>query len=131
MKATLVLFAATIACSHGFTIPSSTSPQRTSTALNGGFLDGGKKKTDIMQREDDAMWVDDGDSSSGGGWNPFAAKPKAAPKAAAPKAVIEKAPASIKKPMSMPWQKKPAPKPVVEPTPEPPKPAGFKFPWDK
>jgi len=57
MKATLVLFAATIACSHGFTIPSSTSPQRTSTALNGGFLDGGKKKTDIMQREVSVCWL--------------------------------------------------------------------------
>ena len=53
--------------------PKSLSP-RSDTAVNmGGFLDGRVPKNDIMKKEDDAMWVDDGsEDTKSGGWNPFA-----------------------------------------------------------
>jgi len=94
-----------------------------------GFLDG-REKSNIMKQEDEAMWVDDGDDSGGGGWNPFGSK-KATPE---PKKAVAKA---VPKPVAAPKMQNPfAPKKKVEvPKPEPikeaPKKASFKFPWDK
>ena len=79
---------------------------------------GSQKKSDIMQREDDAMWIEDPDdkpSGGGGFWNPFAIAKGLddADQVAARKARSNTPP--------------PAPAP-----PEPKKSGGgFKFPWDK
>ena len=87
--------------------------QRIDSAVNmGGFLDGRVPKNDIMKKEDDAMWVDDGSQDSkSGGWNPFEiAKNFENPKKAKPAAAAAKKQA----------------------TPPPKKNAGgFKMPWDK
>ena len=76
---------------------------------------GSQKKSDIMQREDDAMWVEDpNDKSSGGGglWNPFAiAKGLDDPDQVAARKARSNTP--------------------PPPPPEPKKSGGFKFPWDK
>ena len=76
---------------------------------------GSQKKSDIMQREDDAMWVEDPeDKPSGGGgfWNPFAIA----------KGLDDPDQVTTRKAKS----KTPPP-----PPPEPKKSGGFKFPWDK
>ena len=77
---------------------------------------GSQKKSDIMQREDDAMWVEDpDDKSSGGGgfWNPFA---------------IAK---GLDDAEQVATRKAKANSPAPAPPPEPKKSGGFKFPWDK
>jgi hypothetical protein len=86
---------------------------RTSVYM-GGFLDGRVPKNDIMKKEDEAMWIDDGidKDSKKGGWNPFAIaktfdKPKPKSKSTTP--TNKKAP----------------------PSPPPKKTEGFKMPWDK
>mmetsp|Transcript_24013 Transcript_24013/g.69006 ORF Transcript_24013/g.69006 Transcript_24013/m.69006 type:complete len:116 (+) Transcript_24013:52-399(+) len=100
--------------SHAF-VERSSAAARPSMALGGGFLNGSEKKSDLMQREDDAMWVEDPNdekSSAGGGgfWNPFAiAKNLDDPKS------NKKTPAQR------------APQPPLKPK----KSNGFKFPWDK
>lgn len=101
---------------------------RSSCLSMGGFLEGKGKKNEIMKREDEAMWVDEGDT--GGGWNPFAKK---APAAKAPAPAAKKAPASAAKKapaLVNPFAKK---APVEKAVAAPPKKAasGFKFPWDK
>jgi hypothetical protein len=130
MKLTLLVAASTAACINGFVVlkTTSTTCAQTSSSLemNGGFLDG-REKNDIMKNEDDAMWVDDGDDSSGGGWNPFGSK-KAPPE---PKKAVAK---SVAKPVAAPKMQNPFAKKKVEvpePEPEAPKKASFKFPWDK
>jgi hypothetical protein len=78
----------------------------------GGFLDGRVPKNDIMKKEDEAMWIDDG-SSSGGGWNPFKIaasldKPKKPESKASPKAKKASPPVEPKKKsggLKMPWDK--------------------------
>ncbi len=111
------------ASSFQSTYVTSTQTTKTTTALN-NFLDGGVKKNDIMQREDEAMWIDENDT--GGGWNPFASKKKAPPPPVAKKA----APVAQKKAAAAPsfFGKK---KSTPPPTPPEPKASGFKFPWDK
>ena len=86
--------------------------RRSDTAVNmGGFLDGRVPKNDIMKKEDDAMWVDDGsEDTKSGGWNPFEiAKSFEDPKKSKPAAAA----------------KKQAPPPPAK------KSGGFKMPWDK
>jgi hypothetical protein len=79
----------------------------------GGFMEGKVPKNDIMKKEDEAMWIDDGSSdSNSGGWNPFAiAKSFDSPKkkASKPAVAAKKAP----------------------PPPPKKKASGFKMPWDK
>uniref|UniRef100_A0A7S0AX19 Uncharacterized protein n=1 Tax=Minutocellus polymorphus TaxID=265543 RepID=A0A7S0AX19_9STRA len=82
-----------------------------STALGGGFLDGSGKKTDIMKREDDAMYVEDPSDKPSGGWNPFA---------------IAK---NLDDPKQVEARKARSKTPPPPPT-EPKKSGGFKFPWD-
>lgn len=115
MKLYIVVAASIIARSNGFVVKNDSSRRASiasRTSLNGGFLDGSGKKSDVMKKEDDAMWIeDDGGSSGGGIWNPFAIakslddpKPKQTPKA----------------------------KQAAKAPPEPAKKSsGFKFPWDK
>ncbi|KAG7367443.1 hypothetical protein IV203_030114 [Nitzschia inconspicua] len=89
-----------------------TKGSETSVAM-GGFLDGRVPKNDIMKKEDEAMWVDDGSDkeAKSGGWNPFE---------------IAKSFDKPKSKSSAPLKKKPSA------TPEPPKQTGgFKMPWGK
>ena len=73
---------------------------------------GSGKKTDIMKREDDAMYVEDPSDKPSGGWNPFAiAKNLDDPKQVEARKARSKSP--------------------PPPPPEPKKSGGFKFPWDK
>mmetsp|Transcript_26226 Transcript_26226/g.48808 ORF Transcript_26226/g.48808 Transcript_26226/m.48808 type:complete len:141 (-) Transcript_26226:445-867(-) len=128
-----LLLLGVISSSDGFTLKRahlSEGVRLSSSCLNmGGFLDGSQKKSDIMQREDDAMWIDEDDA--GPSWNPFAPKPKKDAPAPAP----APAPAATKASTGgFPWQKKKAAAPPP-PEPEPEKPKGgsgaFKLPWDK
>lgn len=108
---------------EGFAPSSSSSVSRTSsTVYMGGFLNGRVPKNDIMKKEDEAMWVDDGssDDKKGGGWNPFdIAKSFDGNKKTPPKSKA-----------AAPAKKKGA---AAAAAATPPKKAagGFKMPWDK
>ena len=109
-------------CSDAF-VPSAfvVTKSQTTTSLN-NFLDGKFGKTDVMKREDEAMWVDDSDEVAN--WNPFAKKKSTPPPPPPPPPKKAAAP-------SFSFFGKKAPEPEPEPIPEPPKSSGFKFPWDK
>ena len=110
------------------------SPDEKAAALfMGGFLDGKYDKSNIMKEEDDAMWIDDGESSSEG-WNPFKIissfdKPK--PKQSAPAPPPPPAKKASPAPFFASMNNKPKPEAKKAPEPETPKKqTGFKFPWD-
>jgi hypothetical protein len=111
MKFSVFVLASTIACGHGFIVNEPRARSTVSSLDMGDFLDGNAKKNDIMVREDEAMWVDEGDAESSGGWsNPFAKKK-----------------ADAKQPTAK--QSKPAPK--KKEAPKKAASGGFKLPWDK
>lgn len=101
--------------------PSSSVSRTSSTVYMGGFLNGRVPKNDIMKKEDDAMWVDDGssDDKKGGGWNPFdiAKSFDGNKKTPTPKSKA-----------SAPAKKKGA---AAAATPPKKTTGGFKMPWDK
>jgi hypothetical protein len=99
---------------HAFAPMLTVRDHTSDTALEmGGFLDGKYDKSDIMKKEDDAMWIDDEPTAGGKkkeGWNPF----------------------KIAQSFEQPAKKKAAPAAKKAPPPPPAKKQpGFKFPWDK
>ena len=109
------------------------SDEKAAVLFMGGFLDGKYDKSNIMKQEDDAMWIDDGESSSEG-WNPFKIissfdKPK--PKQSAPAPPPPPAKKASPAPFFASMNNKPKPEAKKAPEPETPKKqTGFKFPWD-